>query len=177
LQQRSKAQRAAGHRSNTLRGPARCRPSQQRSKAQRAVAHRNNTLRGPAHYWPSQQHREVQRVAAAAPEERCKLQCVAGQRRNNAASCNVPGHRCSVTRSCSVAPPPAITATAVELHTSHVRLSSDFLRTSVGRPSNFRPSNSCPTFVGRPSNFRSTSSPASLLTSLYCRHASCMRHC
>ncbi len=96
------------------------------------------------------------------PEERCKLQCVDGQRRNNAASCNAPGHRCSVARSCSVASPPAIAAAAVELYTSDVGLSSDFRQTFVRRPSNFRPSNF------RPSNFHPTSGPASLLTSSSC---------
>jgi len=72
-------------------------------------------------------------------EERYKLQCVAGQRRNNAASCNAPGHRCSVVRSCSVAPSPAIAATAAKLYTSDVGLSSDIRPTFVRRTSMQRP--------------------------------------
>jgi hypothetical protein len=72
------------------------------------------------------------------------LQHVAGQRCNNVASYSVPGHHCSVARSCSVAPPPAIAATAVELYTF------DVSRTFVGRLPDFSP-----TFVGRTStNFR-----------------------
>jgi hypothetical protein len=78
------------------------------------------------------------------------LQRVAGQRRNNVASYNVPGHRCSVARSCSVAPPPAIAAAAAELYTF------DVSRTFVGRTStNFRPLNFRPqTSVQLSSDFR-----------------------
>jgi hypothetical protein len=115
----------------TLRGPARCRTSQQHAARSSALSAITTTPRGPARCRPSQQRREVQRVVATVPEERYKLQCVAGQRRNNAASCNAPGHRCSVARSCSVAPPPAIAATMAEIYTSDVGLSSDLCRTSV----------------------------------------------
>ncbi len=145
---------AVGHRSNAPR------PSAQPNIA--------TTPRGLAYCWPSQQRCDIQRVAVAAPEERYKLQCIVGQRRNHAASCNAPGHHCNVARSCSVAPLPAIAAAATELYTSDVGLSSDLHRTSVERPSNFRPSNSRPTFVRHPSNFRPTSGPASLLTSSSC---------
>ncbi len=109
----------------TLRGLAHCRTSQQHAARSSALSAIAATLRSPARCWPSQQRCDVQRVAAAASEERCKLQCVAGQRRNNAASYNAPGHCCSVARSCSVLSPPAIAVAAAELY------SSDFRRTSV----------------------------------------------
>ncbi|CAK9881123.1 unnamed protein product [Sphagnum jensenii] len=75
------------------------------------------------------------------PKKRCKLQCVAGQRRNNAASCNAPGHRCSVARSCNVVPSPTITVTAAELYTFDVRLSSVELSSDV-RPTSLLTSSS-----------------------------------
>jgi len=107
---------AIGHRSNALR------PS-----TLLAIA---TTLRGPARFWPSQQRCEVERVATVALEKRCKLQCVASQRRNNVASYNALGHRCSVARSCSVVPSLAIAAAATELYTFNVGLSSNFRSTS-----------------------------------------------
>ncbi len=140
----------------TLRGPACCRTSQQHAARSSALSAIAATSRGPARCWPSQQRCDVQRVAAAAPEERCKLQCVDGQRRNNVASCNALGHRCSVARSCSVALPPAIAAAAAELYMSDFRRTSIQL-SSIQLPSDFRPS-----------NFRPTSGPASLLTSSSC---------
>jgi hypothetical protein len=39
---------AVGHRSNTLRGPARCRPSQQRREVQRVAGHRSNVATSSA---------------------------------------------------------------------------------------------------------------------------------
>jgi hypothetical protein len=158
-QQRSEAQRAAEHHSNTLRGLERCRTSQQRSEAQRAAGHCSNTLRGPARYRPSQQRREVQCVAShrsnVATSSALLQQC-----RKNATSCSALTANAAITLRAATFP---TIATAL-----HVRR-----WTFVGRPSNFRPSNSRPTFVERPSNFRPsnfrpTSGPASLLTSSSC---------
>ncbi len=105
------------------------------------------------------------------PQERCKLQCVVGQCRNNVASCNAPGHRYSVARSCSVMPPPAIAATTAKLYTSDFRRTSVQL-SSVQLPSNVQPASllTSSSYV-RPASLLTSSSyirPASLLTSSPC---------
>jgi hypothetical protein len=103
----------------------------------------------------SQQCRELQRSQPSLQQRvatRCRLAA--------AASCKaLPTRR---SRSCNVAPLPAIAAAAVELYTFDVGLSFDFRRTFVERPSDFRP-----TFVGRPCNFR----PSNF------RPTSGLRHC
>jgi hypothetical protein len=123
-QQHAARSRALPDIAATLQGPTRCRTLQQHAARSSALSAIAATLRGPMCCLPSQQRCDVQRVAAAAPKERYKLQCVDGQRRNNAASCNAPDHRYSSTR-------PTLDFRRTSIQLSSVQLPSDFRRTSV----------------------------------------------
>jgi len=82
---------------------------------------------------------------------------VASQCRSNVTSCSAPSHRCSVARTCSVAPLPVIAATAAEFYTFDFGPSFDGLLLDIRPICVRRPSEFCLTFVQLSSDVGRTS--------------------
>ncbi len=171
---------AVGHHSNAPRPSALPDIATTHREVQRAAGHHSNAARSSM----------LLAIAATlqrpAPQERYKLQCVVGQRRNNAASCNTLGHRCSVARRhCRPPSPqqrlsstrPTFVGRPLDFRPTFVGRPSNFRRTSVGFSSDFRWTSVQLSSVQLPSNVRPALLPTSLLTSSYWRPASCLHHC